>query len=172
MGGTEDNRATPPPSDNAEGLVTNVAPPISVETRPKVISERIRQEESSGQSEITRETSREDALAATRLFFNTVAERRSAAEVVVTSTVSVPQTDTPPVTSAPVETERPEPETSHVRTFLPSGLPPRPTATATLRPRTWVQRISEGQVEEQSRDEDDSEENETLETSCHRRPTC
>ena len=92
-----------------------------------------------------------------------MAERRSAAEVPVTSTVSVSQTDTPPVTSAPVETERPEPETSHVRTFLPSGSPPRPTATATLRPRMWVQRISEGQVEEQSQDEDDSEEIETLE---------
>ena len=150
VGGTEDDRATQPPSDNVEGLVTNVALPISVETRPNVISERIHQEESSGRSEITSETSREDALAATRLFFNTVAERRSAAEVPVTSTVSVSQTDTPPVTSAPVEADHPEPETSHVRTFLPSGLPPRPTATATLRPWMWVQRISEGQVEEQS----------------------
>ena len=72
------------------------------------------------------------------------------------------QTDTPPVTSVPVETDCPEPETSPVRTFLPSGSPPRPTATATLRPRTWVQRISEGQIEEQSRD-DESKENGTLE---------
>ena len=150
VGGTENVRATQQPSDNAEGLVTNVAPPISIETRPKVINERINQEELPGRSEITRETSREDVLAATRLFFNTVAERRSATEVLVTSTVSVSQTDTPPVISAPVETERPEPETLHVRTFLPSGSPPRPTATATLRPRTWVQRISEGQIEEHS----------------------
>ena len=73
------------------------------------------------------------------------------------------QTDTPPVTSAPVEIECPEPETSPVRTFLPSGLPPRPMATATLRPRMWVQRISEGQIEEQSQDDEDSEENDTLE---------
>ena len=73
------------------------------------------------------------------------------------------QTDTPPVTSVPVEIEHPEPETSPVRTFLPSGSPPRPTATATLRPRMWVQRISEGQIEEQSRDDEDSEENDTLE---------
>ena len=163
VGGTENSRATQQPSDNAEGLVTNVAPPISIETRPKVISERISQEELPGRSEITRETSREDALAATRLFFNTVAERRNATEVPVTSTMSVSQTDTPPVTSAPVETECPEPETSNVRTFLPSGLPPRPTATATCRPRMWVQQISEGQIEEQSREDDDSEENETLE---------
>ena len=163
VGGTENSRATQQPSDNAEGLVTNVVPPISIETRPKVISERISQEELPGRSEIMRETSREDALAATRLFFNTVAERRNATEVPVTSTMSVSQTDTPPVTSAPVETECPEPETSNVRTFLPSGLPPRPTATATCRPRTWVQQISEGQIEEQSREDDDSEENETLE---------
>ena len=141
VGGTENSRGIQQPSDNAEGLVTNVVPPISIETRPKIISERISQEELPGRSEITRETSREDALAATRLFFNTVAERGNATEVPVTSTMSVSQTDTPPVTSASVETERLEPETSNVRTNLPSGLPPRPTATATCRPQTWVQRI-------------------------------
>ena len=48
--------------------------------------------------------------------------------------MSVSQTDTPPVTSIPVEIERPEP--SPVRTFPPSGTPP----TATLRPRTLEQR--------------------------------
>ena len=163
VGGTENERVIQQPSDNAEGLVSSVAPPISIETRPKVISKRINQEDLSGRNEITRETSREDALAATRCFFSTVTERRSATEVPVTTTVSVSQTDTPPVTSTPVETELPEPETSPVRTFLPSGSPPRPTATATLRPRMRVQRISEGQIEEQSRDDDESEENETLE---------
>ena len=61
--------------------------------------------------------------------------------------MSVLQTDTPPVTSVFVETEHPEP--SSIRTTLPSGLPPRPTATATLRPRTLKQRRSEGQIEEQ-----------------------
>ena len=73
------------------------------------------------------------------------------------------QTDTPPVASVPVETERPEPETLPVRTFLPSGSPPRPTATATLRPRMREQRISEGQIEEQSQDDGDSEESAPLE---------
>ena len=52
-------------------------------------------------------------------------ERRSATDVPVTTTVSVSQTDTPPVTSVPVETEHQEPETLPVRTFLPSGSPPR-----------------------------------------------
>ena len=77
--------------------------------------------------------------------------------------MSVSQTDTPPVTSVPVETEHPEPETSPVRTILPSGSPPRPIATATLRPRTLEQRLSEGQIEDQSRDDISSEENDTLE---------
>ena len=163
VGGIEDERATQQPSDVAEGLVTSVAPPISIETRPKVISASIGQEELPGRTDITRETSREDALAATRCFFSTVTERRSATDVPVTTTASVSQTDTPPLTSVPVETEHPEPETLPVRTFLPSGSPPRPTATATLRPRMWEQRISEGQIEEQSQDDGDSEESAPLE---------
>ena len=77
--------------------------------------------------------------------------------------MSVTQTDTPPVTSVPVETEHQEPETSPERTFLPSGLPPRPTATATLRPRMREQRMSEGRTEEQSQDDGDSEESAPLE---------
>ena len=131
--------------------------------RPKVISASRGQEELPGRTEVTRETSREDAIAATRRFFSAVAERRSATDVPVTTTVSVSQTDTPPVTSVPVEIERLGPETLSVRTFLPRGSPPRPTATATLRPRMREQRISEGQTEEQSQDDGDSEENDTLE---------
>ena len=150
VGGTENERVTQQPSDHEEGLVTSVAPPIPIETRPKVISESIDQEELPRRTDITRETSREDALAATRCFFSMVTERRSATDVPITTTASVSQTDTPPVTSAPVETEHTEPETLPVRTFLPSGLPPRPMATATLRPRMQEQRISEGQVEEHS----------------------
>ena len=136
MGGIESERVTQQPSDDAEGSVSSVALPISIEIRPEVIEERIHQEDMSGRTEITRETSREDALAATRCFFGNITERRSATEVPVTNTVSVSQTDTPPVTSAPMETELPEPEPSPGRIFLPSGSPPRPTATATLRPRT------------------------------------
>ena len=81
VGGTENERATQQPPDVAEGLVTSVAPPISIETRPKVISESIGQEELPGRTVITRETSREDALAATRHFFSTITERRSATDV-------------------------------------------------------------------------------------------
>ena len=147
VGGTESEQVSQQPSTNAEGLVTNVAPPSSIETRPKVVSESCSQDVLSGRHLMTREASREDALVATRCFFHTEPERRSATEVPVTTTMSVSQVDTPPVTSVPVEIEHPEP--LPVRTIPYSGMPPRPTATATLRPRTWVQRISEGQIEEQ-----------------------
>ena len=158
MGGTESEQVSQQPSTNAEGLVTTVAPPSSIETRPKVVSES-RNQDMSRKNEITREASREDALAVTRHFFHTEPEGRSTAEVPTITTTGVSQIDTPPTTSAP-EIERPEP--LPVRTIPYSGMPPRPTATATLRPRTLEQRRSEGQVEEQPQDEN-SEESDTLE---------
>ena len=114
VGGIEDERATQQPSDHAEGMVSSVAPPRSIETRPKVMSASRGQEKLPGRTEITRETSREDAIATTRHFFGTVTERRSATDVPVTTTMSVTQTDTPPVTSVPVETEHQEPERNFV----------------------------------------------------------
>ena len=161
VGGTESEQVNQQPSTKADGLETTVAPPSSTETRPKVVSESRDQGELPGRTEVTRETSREDTLAATQCFFHTAPERRSATEVPATITMSVLQIDTPPVTSLPVETERPEP--SSIKTTLPSGSPPRPTATATLRPRTLEQRMSEVQTGTQSQDDEDSEESDTLE---------
>ena len=101
----------------------NVAPPAGdvLGTSPKMVNERSSQGELPRRNEVSRETSREDALAATRHFFNTVTERRSVPEVLTTSTVSVAQIATPPVASIPVETESAEPETPSSRTLLPSG---------------------------------------------------
>ena len=163
MGGTEDSKVTQQPSDNVKGPVSNVVPPEVSETSPKVINEQYSQERLPRRNDVSRETSREDALATTRLFFNTVAERRNITEVPTTSTVSVSQIDTPPVSSAPVETEPAELETPYVRTSLPSGLPPKPAATATCRHWTWVQRMLEGQIEEHSREDEDSVESDPLE---------
>ena len=137
--GIEDSRVTQQPSDNTKEPVANVAPPEVSETNPKVIDERTSQEELPRRNEVTRETSREDALATIRLFFNTVAERRNINEVPTTSTVSVSQIDTPLAPSVPAVTEPAEPETTSSRMYLPSGSPPRPTATVTCRPQTWVQ---------------------------------
>ena len=50
------------------------------------------------------------------------------------STVTVPQIAAPSASSTHDEIEPTEPETPSARTFLPSGSPPRPTATATCRP--------------------------------------
>ena len=81
----------------------------------------------------------------------------------VTSATGVSQIDTPPISHDPIETEPTELGTTSPRTYLPNGSPPRPTATATCRPQTWVQHISEGQIEEHSREDEDSLENESLE---------
>ena len=165
IGGIEDSKVAQQLSDNdnAKGPVSIAAPLEVSETRPKVISERTSQEELPRRNEVSRETSRKDALATTRLFFNTVAERRNRTEVLTMSTVSVSQIDTPPAPSVHVETGPDEPESTSSRMYLPSRSPPRPTATATCRPRTWVQRISEGQIEEHSREDEDSVESDPLE---------
>ena len=110
VGGIEIERGIQQPADLTEGSESSVVPPISIQYRPNVNEEIIRQEDMSRRNEITRESSREDALATTRHFFGTVTEGRSATEVPVTTTMSVSQTDTPPTTFAPVVMECPEPE--------------------------------------------------------------
>ena len=77
-----------------------------------MINVRSDQESASGRNTITRETSREDALAATRPLFNTMNERRNIPEVPVMSTTGVSQIDTPPVPPDPIETEPTEPGTA------------------------------------------------------------
>ena len=99
----------------------------------------------------TREASREDALASTRQFFATVNEQNKV--VMSELPVEVPTVTSEgdntvnlniPITSAtPTITET---ETRSPRTLLPNGSPSRPTATATCRPWTWVQCVSEGQI--------------------------
>ena len=50
-------------------------------------------------------------------------------------------------------------DTSSPRINLPNGSPPQPTATATCRPRTWMQQIAEGESNEPTRESDGSDEN-------------
>ena len=86
----------------------------------------------------TREASREDAIASTHQFFAVVHERNrgaAAEEPIVTSSdrnendVAIPSNI--PITPDIPEAEATETETRSPRTFLPSGSPSRPTATAT-----------------------------------------
>ena len=65
----------------------------------------------------------------------------------------VPVTSNVPATSDDPKTEAAETEIRSPRSFLPSGSPPRPTASATCRPRTWVQHILEGQINEPTPDD-------------------
>ena len=70
----------------------------------------------------------------------------------------VPITSTPVAPTTPIvtEAETTEAETGSPRTFLPKRSPSRPTATAICRPRTWVQHISEGQVNEPTQEDTNS----------------
>ena len=97
VGGMEERDITQQTHNDARGPTSNVATPaVDVsETSPKVINERAIQEGSSRRNEITRETSREDALAATRHFFNAVNEQRNIPEVPEMSATSVSQIDPP-----------------------------------------------------------------------------
>ena len=133
-------------------------------TQLKVASERgLTQVESPRRIERTREASREDAIASTRHFFATVNRQNETttelpAETTITTDVSggnAPM-NIPVVSSAPIETETTEGETRSPRTFLPNGPPSRPTATTTCRLQTWVQCVSEGQINELPREGEDS----------------
>ena len=62
----------------------------------------------------------------------------------------------PTVSHALIETGLTQPGTTCPWTYLPNGSPPRPTSTATCRPQTWVQCVSEGQIEEPTREDGDS----------------
>ena len=165
VGGMEERENIPHSNEEERDTTSNTAPPATEipETSPKVLNVRSNQESSSRRNTITREASREDALAATRLFFNAVSERRNIPEVLVMSTTGVSQINAPPVPPDPIETEPAESGTASPRVHLPNGSPPRPMATATCRPRTWVQHISEGQTEEPSREDEDSVESAPLE---------
>ena len=112
--------------------------------------------EPSRRVEITRELSREDAIAVTRCFFTTVDEQRNIAELPVVTTTDASQMNVPTVSQVLIETGPTEPETTCPQTYVPNPSPLRPTTTATCRPRTWVQHVLEGQIEESTREDGDS----------------
>ena len=138
------------PSTNAMTL-TEETPNTLLKVAP---GRNLSQVESPRRIQRTREASREDAIASTRQFFASVNEQNqvTTTELPVetsadasrenTMNLNIPVTSTPPTVT--------ETETRSPRTFLPNGLPSRPTATATCRPQTWVQCVSEGQIKEPS----------------------
>ena len=125
----------------------------------------------------TKEASRAEALVSTWQFFAAVDRRnvnvparnqltsievheRDNIEVpdVLTTTVATTaaSTTTPPIT-VDVELRG----TSSPRISLPEGSPSHPTVTATCRPRTWMQQLTEGQTNEPRREDISSSESNT-----------
>ena len=153
----EERESTQQIFDEGRSQPTNDVPPTTEipETNLKVITGSSTQVEPSRRVEITRESSREDAIAVTRHFFTMTDEQRNTSELPVVTTTDASQVNVPTVPHVLIETEPTEPETRSPQTYLPNGSPPRPTATATCRPQTWVQCVSEGQIEEPTREDGD-----------------
>ena len=102
-----------------------------------------------------REASQEDALASLRHFFasgngqNQVVTLGLPEEVPISTTEGTTLENSAPAISSTVPTTSTATTTTGAeaaspRSFLPNGSLSRPTATATCRPQTWVQRILEG----------------------------
>ena len=117
----------------------------------------------------TKEASREEAIASTHQFFAAVDRRNAsittgsqlaATEVCERDVVEVP--DVPTATTTPPMNIDVEPRgTSSPRISLPEGSPSCPTVTATCRPRTWMQQLTEGQINEPRREDASSSERNT-----------
>ena len=123
----------------------------------------------------TKETSRAEVLASTQQFFAAIDQRdlnvpsnnqlatvsdqnRDVMEGREVPTTTVPITSvtitSPSITNVAVT------DTSGPRVCLPESLPPHPTITATCRPRTWMQQLTEGQTTEPQREGTSSSEHE------------
>ena len=148
VGGIEERENTQQILDAERSPPSNVMFPAAenLETSPEVITRSSPQVELSRRDEVTRETSREDAIAATRCFFTMVSEQRNTTELPVVTAAGVLHENVPPVSHDLIETEPTEPGTTSPWTYLPNGSPPRPTAAATCRPRTWIQCVSEDKL--------------------------
>ena len=117
----------------------------------------------------TKEASREEAIASTQQFFAAI-DRRNAnvttrspivsAEVCERDVTEVPDVPTT-TTTTPVVLDVEPRGTSSPRISLPEGSPSRPMVTATCRPRTWMQQITEGQINEPMIEDADSNESTT-----------
>ena len=117
----------------------------------------------------TKEVSREEAIASTQQFFATVDRRNTnistgsptgiSAEVHERDVTEVPNVSTSTAATTPVILDVEPIGTSSPRISLPEGSPSHPAVTATCRPRTWMQQITEGQTNEPTREGDSDESN-------------
>ena len=168
MGGVEESGRELETHQTSEEKLQDVSPSniviTSVEetlnTLVKIVPGRDLSEQGLSQEELprriqrTREASREGAIASTRQFFAPVNEQNQVtlSELPVETSAVISEGNTInlniPLTSAtPMVTEI---ETRSPRTFVTNGSPSRPTATAICIPQTWVQCVSEEQINESS----------------------
>ena len=115
----------------------------------------------------TKEASREEAITSTQQFFVAVDRRNTnistgsptgiPAEVHERDVTEVPNVSTSSVVTTPVVLDVEPRGASCPRISLPKGSPSHPTVTATCRPRTWMQQITEGQTNEPTREGDSDE---------------
>ena len=124
----------------------------------------------------TKEVSRAKVLASTRQFFATIDQRNrnvsigdqvTSGEVLEREHIEVLEVPTTTAITTIMTTTPPEPldaellGTGSPRISLPEGSPSHPTFTATCRPRTWMQQLTEGQINEPRREGTSSSEHET-----------
>ena len=116
-----------------------------------------------------KEASREEAIASTQQFFATVDRRNTniptrsstgiSAEVRERDVTEVPNVSTSTAPTTPVVLDVEPRGTSSPRISLPKGSPFHPTVMATCRPRTWMQQVTEGQINEPTREGDSDKSN-------------
>ena len=111
--------------------------------------------------------SREEAIASTQQFFAAVDRRNTtistgspivvSAEVCERDVIEAPNVPTFTAATTPVILDVEPRGTSSPRISLPEGSLSCPTVTTTCRPRTWMQQITEGQINEPTREGDADE---------------
>ena len=121
----------------------------------------------------TKETSQAEALASTRQFFANIpaGDQRTPPEVCVRNNVDISEvptttnvTTTISTLTSPTIVDTDLRGTGCPQVSLPERTVPHPTVTATCRPRTWMQQMTEGQTTEPRREGDSSNEShETME---------
>ena len=83
------------------------------------------------------------------------------AEVHERNVTEIPDAPSSTAAATPIVLDVEPRGTSRPRISLPEGSPSQPTVTATCRPRTWVQQITEGQTSEPMREDASSSESNT-----------
>ena len=116
-----------------------------------------------------KEVSREEVIASTQQFFATVGRRNTnistgspivvSVEVHERNITEVPVVLTSTAATTPVVLDVEPRGTISPRISLPEGSSSCPAVTATCRPRTWMQQITEGQTNEPTREGDSDESN-------------